>query len=83
MGRKGGASKSKAKADAAKANGKNGGRPRKNKPQSRVREIYKDDDGWWANLAIGWTVDGCSGVRADTKRELMERIKDAVQAPER
>jgi hypothetical protein len=29
MGRKGGASKSKAKADAAKANGKKGGRPRK------------------------------------------------------
>jgi hypothetical protein len=55
----------------------------KKKPQSRVREIYKDDDGWWANLAIGWTVDGCSGVREDTKRQLMERIKDAVQAPER
>jgi hypothetical protein len=55
----------------------------KTKSQRRVVEIYKDDDGWWANLAPGWTVDGCSGVREDTKRQLLERIKDAVQAPER
>jgi hypothetical protein len=66
---------------ASRANGAKGGRRRK-KPNDTamkniIEKIWKDDDGWWAILASGWKVDGCTGVREDTKKLLMERIKDA------
>ena len=80
MGKKGGAAKTEAKKAASRSNGKKGGRPRKG-IQTGAVEIYKDDDGWWAILPAGWTVDGCYGAREDTKRRLLERLKDAVQSP--
>lgn len=45
--------------------------------KSIIDQIWKDDDGWWAILKPGWTVDGATGVREDTKKLLMQRIKDA------
>ncbi len=48
-----------------------------------IHEIWKDSDGWWAILKQGWTVDGCAGLREDSKRKLMQRIKtEARQSPE-
>jgi len=52
--------------------------------KNRIQQIWKDDDGWWAILHDGWTVDGCAGLREDTKKALMDRIKtEATQSSER
>lgn len=40
-----------------------------------ISQIWHDEDGWWAILKDGWQIDDCSGVREDTKKKLMERIK--------
>lgn len=40
-----------------------------------ISEIWKDSDGWWALLKDGWEIDGCVGVREDTKKALLDRIK--------
>lgn len=48
-----------------------------------IEQIWKDSDGWWAILKQGWTIDGATGVREDTKKALLSRVKnEACYAPE-
>lgn len=43
---------------------------------AKVKEIYHDSDGWWVLLNDGWTIDDCEGIREDTKKQLLERVRD-------
>lgn len=49
-------------------------------PKSIIKEIWRDNDGWWAILIPGWTVDNCSGVREDTKQKLYKRIREGAKS---
>lgn len=46
--------------------------------RDRVESFYRDNDGWWVILSPGWVVDGCVGVREDTKAKLWNRVREAV-----
>lgn len=42
-----------------------------------IKEIFKDDDGWWLVLKNGWSIDDSITCREDTRKKLMARLKDA------
>ena len=45
-----------------------------------AREIwYEGEDGWWAILKPNMRIDGCVGVHAERKKELMDRLNDAIE----
>jgi hypothetical protein len=42
----------------------------------RVREVYSDSDGIWVYFVPGWNFEGCSGIRGDTVRHVLEQFRD-------
>ena len=43
------------------------------------QSLYRDEDGWWADLPDGWCEagnPGCHGIHEDTKAEVLRGIAD-------
>lgn len=51
---------------------------RQMKNKKTVKEIWQDDDGWWATLKpeYGWGVDDNHVVNGETWEQLCEAMKD-------
>ncbi len=48
---------------------------------AKIKEIYRDDDGWWLAYNPGWQSSndpGCHGEHEDTKREVLALAKNAL-----
>lgn len=51
------------------------------KHDPKIQSIYKDDDGWWVEYKPGWQSSndpGCHGEHENTKREVMELVRNAL-----
>ncbi len=48
----------------------------------RVSRAYRDGDGYWAELAPGWTFEDCISIRSDTVADLCWQLNGAQRATE-
>jgi hypothetical protein len=47
---------------------------------NKIQHQYKDEDGYWIELAPGWKngddpLGTCHGIHEDTKREALDKLK--------
>lgn len=42
-----------------------------------AKEIWREEDGWWAILNDNLEIDGCCGIREDSLRKLKKRLSEA------